>query len=199
MRYEKSATRISQFEPMVVPGLLQTPDYAEAVLSLYADPGDAPETVARRVQARIARQVILNGDDAPAMVFIVDESAIRRRIGAESGQGPEVLRRQLAHLKQLSARTRVSLRLLPLAAGAQPGLRGPFVIMEFAEPALGDLLYLEDAKGDYFGGAHSADLSSYRRWFEELETMAASEAESAVMLDAALAELGEGGATATAA
>jgi transcriptional regulator with XRE-family HTH domain len=132
---EQEATALRWFEPMYVPGLLQTEGYARAILAgagLFA-----ADEIDRQVIARMDRQDLLTRDRPPLLTAVVDELVLRRRIG-----GPEVMREQLRHLVKLgSTLPRVRIHVVPLSAGAYAGLDGTFVIT--TSPAREDVVYLE--------------------------------------------------------
>ena len=121
---EADAVRIRTWEPLLVPGLLQTEHYAWAVIR--ARWPDDPDGVQRRVMARMARRTLLSKPDAPALTAILDEAALRRPIG-----GAAVMRDQLREL--LRPRPNVTIRVVPYATGAHPGLEGSFVLLDFPE------------------------------------------------------------------
>jgi transcriptional regulator with XRE-family HTH domain len=188
-RYERSTSIIRQFEISVVPGLLQTEEYATAILKQFARPNDSARTIQRRVAARMRRQTLLDRRDPPEMFFILDEAVVRRWVGAEGGAGLRVMRRQLEYLKVMSDRPRITVQILPFTIGAHPGMKGPFVILEFADPDIGELLYLEDAKGDYISREDPAVIRPYLEAFWELEAAAADDGDLDGMLDQIIAQL----------
>nr|WP_221381378.1 DUF5753 domain-containing protein [Actinoplanes polyasparticus] len=159
--YEQEASSIRTFEPYVIPGLLQTREYAEAALSFFATAG----TLEPLVQARLARQVLLARDDGPAMRFVIDESALHCWEGA-AGDGPRIMRAQMDRLRQLAAHPGLDIRVVPYRAGLHEGIKGPFVILE--QP---DLLYLEDAKGDVVR-AGPEEVRAHRERFDVLSGLA---------------------------
>ncbi|WP_279328479.1 helix-turn-helix transcriptional regulator [Streptomyces sp. OS603R] len=122
---EAEAVSRFSYDPMLVPGLLQTEAYAQALLEAHFPPLDG-ETVEQRVAARMARQSLLTRKNPPIVfVFIVEESAIRRLIGNAT-----VMRQQLARLLECSATRNVELQIMPTARGAHSGLNGPMVLLE---------------------------------------------------------------------
>jgi transcriptional regulator with XRE-family HTH domain len=124
--YESAASIVRQFEPLLVPGLLQTEEYTRALL---ADAFDYPQRqLDRLVEARKERQELLIRDDAPEVFCIVDEAVTRRQVG-----GAEVMRNQLQRLLSLAELPLVTLQVMPFDAGAYQGLQGPFVLLEFSE------------------------------------------------------------------
>jgi hypothetical protein len=179
VEYERPATTISTFEPFVIPGLLQTRAYAESVLRFYAP----PEGVGALVDARLARQDMLQGEKAPEMNFLIDESALHRWAGA-AGEGPAVMREQLEHLRRTARHPRVRIQVISYAAGVHEGLKGPFVILESA----GSILYLEDAKGDVIS-VEPDYVQRHRERFANLVAAATAPEDLAVFLDRAVADL----------
>lgn len=123
--FEAEAVRMCEWESQLVPGLLQTDEYAHAVIEAGADVRD-PETLQRRTALRMARQSVLSRDPAPSLCVVMDETVLVREVG-----GRAVLRRQLRRLYDASLRPGVELRLLPFSAGAHAALTGAFVIFDF--------------------------------------------------------------------
>jgi transcriptional regulator with XRE-family HTH domain len=137
--YESSATIIRNFEPTLVPGLLQTEEYAREVLAAV----EPAERVDSLVDLRIERQEIIFRKEAPELNFIIDESVIRHLVG-----GPDVMRRQLVHLKELAAQPHIHLRVVTFDNGIYPRMRIPYVIFEFDAPEDEDVLYIENATNE---------------------------------------------------
>ncbi|GAA2833637.1 helix-turn-helix transcriptional regulator [Kitasatospora paracochleata] len=135
---EESAGTVRAYEVQFVPGLLQTPDYARAVMRA-GSPGASAEEIERRAAVRLRRQERFLAEDATARVeVIVDETALRRACG-----GPEVMREQLARLIELAAAPWLTLRVLPLGMGAAAADSGAFTVLGFPEADLPDVVYLE--------------------------------------------------------
>jgi transcriptional regulator with XRE-family HTH domain len=133
---EAAASVIRTYELQFVPGLLQTPGYARAVIRLGS--AHSEEEVARRAEVRISRTTILNREDAPRIWAVIDEAALRRPLG-----GRAVMREQIGHLIEMAGHPAVTLQVLPFSAGGHPALGGPFTILRFAEPDLRDVVYIE--------------------------------------------------------
>ncbi len=125
---EAGAASIRNFEPIVVPGLLQTEEYARATFRNGPRELDHDE-VERRVEVRMARQKILGRDDRPRLWAVIDEVVIRRAVG-----GPEVMRGQLRHLAESAQQGKTTIQVVPYRAGAHAGTTGPFAILDFEEP-----------------------------------------------------------------
>lgn len=164
--YEQSATWIGSIELLVVPGLLQTTDYARAVMSVH-DIG--VEKTERFVRSRQLRQQVLDRSDPPALSFVVDESVLLRAIG-----GRAVMRAQLEHLLETAARPNVAIRVVPFALGEHVGLRGPFVLLRFAGTNDPDVVYIEQRRGDAIFQDEIEVTGNHQRLFDELERRAAS-------------------------
>lgn len=137
---EQDSSTISSFEPDLIPGLLQTPDYIDALVRLYA-PERTVRQRSRLVELRVGRQGILDkptGKTTP--MFVVGEQALHRRIG-----DPGVMQKQLAtlHDELSNGRSHVEFRIAPITL-VDPGvLGGPFAVLEFGDPQDQDIVYLE--------------------------------------------------------
>ncbi len=140
--YESSASVIRSFEPLIVPGLLQTEEYARTVIEA-AEPHN-PERVDALVDLRMQRQEILGREPGPSLHFILDEAVIRRTVG-----GTNVARRQLRKLREAADYPNVTLRVVPFSLGVYPALRVPYVLFEFPDPEDEDVLYLENPFGEF--------------------------------------------------
>jgi transcriptional regulator with XRE-family HTH domain len=139
---EASAIKVNAH---IVPGFLQTADYARAVITATR-PALEPGEVDRRVAARAARQDALLGRGSPPQVHVVlDEAVLRRQVG---GRG--VMAAQLAALAAAGARPGLTLQVLPLAGGANAGMEGEFVILSFPEPEDPPVAYAEGLMGDIY-------------------------------------------------
>jgi hypothetical protein len=136
---ESAAALIRTYEVQFVPGLLQTPAYARAVILLgHSDASTAD--VQRRVQLRINRQRVLEraAPSAPDLWVVVDEAALRRPIG-----GPAVMREQIQSLIEHSLLPNVRLQIIPFLAGGHAAAGGAFTILRFPEDELPDVVYVE--------------------------------------------------------
>jgi transcriptional regulator with XRE-family HTH domain len=138
---EAEASGLRSYETDVVHGLLQTTDYALAVLRELR-PRDTEEQLQRVVDMRMQRQRLLDQDPPLDLWLILDEGAIRRNVG-----GSEVMRHQLQQLVQASRWANVTLQILSFASGAHAGLTGPFAILEFPERTDSDVAYTESVGG----------------------------------------------------
>lgn len=142
--FEVAATSIRTFGGLLLPGLLQTGEYARAVMRALR-PELRSEELEHRVEIRIARQALLKGDDPPSYWAILDDAALRRDVG-----GRRVMARQLQFLAEMAALPTVTLQVLPSAKGAHAGLCGDFTIFSFSEPNDQDVIYLEHLGSDLY-------------------------------------------------
>lgn len=127
IRIENDASAIYNFEPLLVPGLLQTGDYAREVISV-GNPDYAEGALDHLVRTRMGRQAILSRFNGPTLHVILDEMVLRRPVG-----GPGVMVGQLQYLVHMATRPRIELSVVPFAAGANPGMEGPLMLMEFTD------------------------------------------------------------------
>jgi transcriptional regulator with XRE-family HTH domain len=133
---ERRATVLRTWEPLLVPGLLQTPEYARALFKAWQTTGSDDE-VENLVTARIDRQRIFNQPKPPSFWAVLDEGVLRRRIG-----GAKVMQDQLAHLAEMTDRPTIKVHVIPAEVGAHIGLLGAFAIAGFAGDAPG-IVYFE--------------------------------------------------------
>jgi transcriptional regulator with XRE-family HTH domain len=134
---EAAASRIRTYEMQFVPGLLQTPEYARAVIR-GGHPAAPAGEITRRVSLRMKRQEILSRPDGPTLWAVVDETALRRRLG-----GPGVMEAQLERLIELAGEPNIALYVVPLQSGYHGAAAGSFSILRFAAPELPDVVYVE--------------------------------------------------------
>ena len=139
--YESSASIIRNFEPLLIPGLLQTEEYAREVISTFG--GQDTRSVDALVDLRMERQELLSREAPPTLHFILDEAVVRRVVG-----GPAVMRRQLLKLLETGQHDNIIIRIIPFTVGMYPRLRVPYVLFEFPEANDEDVLYIENPQGE---------------------------------------------------
>ena len=164
---EAEAVAISEWEAQVVPGLLQTDEYARAVIEAGADVAD-PSMVQRRLALRMARQSVLTREPPPALRVVLDEAVLHREVG---GRG--VLRRQIARLAEASRRPGVELLVLPFTAGAHAGQIESFMVLEFAAGTRSPIVHSEGLTGGIFR-VKPAEVNVYREALDDLRKRALS-------------------------
>ena len=172
---ERAASVIRTYEVQFVHGLLQTEDYARAVI-LIANARASAAEIDRRVSVRMKRQQLLTQPDAPELWTVLDEAVLRRPPG-----GREVMRAQLAHLLEMTALPNVTLQIIPFDVGPHAAAGGPFTILRFPEPDLPDLVYLEQLdSATYLDGPDQ--VAQYLSIMNEICVQALSKAASKAML-----------------
>lgn len=141
---EEAATLIRSYEIQFLPGLLQTEEYARAVVTAGAPKAPLDE-VERRVHLRVHRQEILHRAAPPAFWAVVDEAALHRPIG-----GSKVMKQQIEHLLNLMELPNVTLQVMPFRFGGHAGEGGAFSILRFPDPELPDVVYVEQLVSAYY-------------------------------------------------
>jgi transcriptional regulator with XRE-family HTH domain len=177
---EAAAGSVRAYEQQVVPGLLQTEDYAKAMIRA-ARPDITVEEVNQRVRVRLGRQSLLSQDDPIDLWVVLDEAVVSRPVG-----GDAVMRAQLARLVEASDLPNVTLQILPFEVGAHAGMDGTFSILDFPEPGDPDVVYAENATGGLFLEKDD-ELQKYIFIFDHIRA-AAMRPEESVALIAKLAE-----------
>jgi transcriptional regulator with XRE-family HTH domain len=163
---ETDAASLRVYDPQVVPGLLQTRQYAEALIT-----GALPETAAtdieKRVQVRLRRQERITAPDNPLRLWtVMDEAALRRVVGNRS-----LMRDQLEQLVEHSQLPHVTVQVIPFDMGAHPGLNGQYAILEFPDAADSSVVYIEGVTSDlYLEKAN--DVQKYSVMYEHLRAQA---------------------------
>ncbi|MCQ8188501.1 helix-turn-helix domain-containing protein [Streptomyces rugosispiralis] len=162
---EGAASRIRAYEPHFIPGLLQTEDYARALLSIGFPHGSDRE-LERRVALRMERQELLSRPDGPHLWVVMDETVLRLSIG-----GPPVMRAQIDHLIEAVQRPNITLQVVPFSAGPHPGMGGPFQLFRFQIPELPDIVYAEGLTGAGYLDQRS-DVVAYLEALDRMGTQA---------------------------
>ncbi|TDC32929.1 helix-turn-helix domain-containing protein [Kribbella albertanoniae] len=172
--FESEAKAVHNFETLLVPGLLQTEEYARATM-VDGLPIEE-EAVRRRVQVRMERQAILSRDAEPLQFWaVVDEGALHRVVGSR-----EIMRAQLGKLLELSERTNVTLQVIPFEKGAHAGMNGSFARLIFGT-GVPDLIYEERWGGDLFLELES-EIDRYSYVFDQLRATALSPRDTSTLI-----------------
>jgi hypothetical protein len=177
MEADASITRV--WEPIVLPGLLQSEAYMRALIGTGRR-HDRKETIERRVALRRMRQARLTAPAPLQLVACIDESVIHRVVG-----GPSVMHEQRHKLIEVAALPNVSMRIVPYSAGEHPFMGGSVALLEFPDVAHLDVVYLEGLAGDYYE-EQPAEVKRYRDEFERLRNRALSEASSIALIETLL-------------
>ncbi|MEV7689346.1 helix-turn-helix domain-containing protein [Streptomyces bungoensis] len=168
---ESQASAMRTLETTVVPGLLQTPEYARAVTRAAVE-GVDEERLDALVEVRLARQDVLRSDPPLELSAVLDEAVLRREVG-----GPEVMARQLERLLEAARLPQVRLQVLPFAAGAHVGLTGPFVIFSFPSTSDLDVVVVDQLTSSLYL-ERKEDLKAYSEAFDTLRIHALSPEDS---------------------
>jgi transcriptional regulator with XRE-family HTH domain len=179
---EAGAASIGNFEPVVVPGLLQTADYAREIFRNGPIELD-PDEVERLLEVRLARQQILTRDDRPRLWAVIDEAVIHRVVG-----GAEVMRGQLRHLADAAQQGKTTIQVMPYRAGAHAGTIGAFVILDFEEPTDPAMVYVETLAGDIYLEERS-DVDRYTLAFDRLRAASLHPDDSVQLIERAASTL----------
>jgi hypothetical protein len=159
---EAAARRITAFQPNVIDGLLQTPEYAWAVVAA-SHPTPSPAEVGRQVAIRLQRQQRLLARDNPVHLnLVMCESVLLRAVG-----GATVFAAQREHLRAMNRRENIHVRVLPLASGAHPAFNGHFTVFDLDSEADPDVVYLDSMHGAHYL-EKPAELARYRGIFAKL-------------------------------
>lgn len=177
---EDRAHSIRSYDALVLPGLVQTPEYAEAVIRAV-DPDESDEQIEQWVHFRMNRLGVLDKDDPPKMSIVLDETSIRR-----SPCSTDAMRAQLARLSELDAHPGVELRILPLRAVGHPAPYGAFQIFGLPAP-YPEVAYAESLAGSLYVESNAVDR--FVRAYDRLQAAALAPEESAALLASAAKEL----------
>ena len=178
---EEAAEAIRCYASNLVPGLLQTERYARAVVRLGQVPARGVEG---RVAVRMRKQRVLSRPDSPTIWIVVDERALRRRIG-----GTEVMRGQLEHLREAASQwPRVTIQVLPTETTGYPDAGGPFTILRFPEAELPDIVYIEQLTSALYLDRRE-DLERYLAVMDQLSVYAEPPERTLELLTAMIEEL----------
>jgi transcriptional regulator with XRE-family HTH domain len=177
---ESAASEIRIYEVNLIPGLLQTEEYARAVLT--AGTVSSPRSdVERQVALKMERQRLAM--TSPKVWAVLDEAALRRQVG-----GPEVMRVQLEYLRELGSLRNVRLQIIPFGGGAHPAMGRPFIILAFGEEADPDVVYLKNLTGALWV-ENVEEVDRYNVFFNHLQATALSFENSAALMTAVLKEM----------
>jgi transcriptional regulator with XRE-family HTH domain len=177
---EADATATKYYQSTIIPGLLQTADYARAMHEVVI-PRLAPERIDELVEVRITRQRRLTQDPLLDTSAVIDEAALRRMVG-----GPLVMRTQLDWLVAMARRPNVTIQVIPYAAGAHPAMDSTFRILEFAN-SIPAVVYVEGLVG-WMYLHRPLDISRYQDIFRSLCAIALSPQDSIGLIKRAIAE-----------
>lgn len=165
LEYEEAASVLRIYEPLLIPGLLQTEEYADTLIRKLADPGTPAGLIQTRMAIRLTRQQLLEQDSPPTSIFIVDEAAIQRLVG-ERTIAPD----QIERLISLANKLNVVLEIVPFTAGLHRGMLESFIILEFPEAEDSDVLFIETSRDLIVSRDEAGDITGYLEVFEALRS-----------------------------
>ncbi|GAA1799939.1 helix-turn-helix domain-containing protein [Planosporangium flavigriseum] len=175
--FEGDARSIRNYESLFVPGLLQTEEYARAIIKGVL-PFASDDEVEHRVEARLQRQEVLRKKHPLRLWAILDEAVLHRRVG-----GTTVMVKQLQALVTAANQPHITLQVIPFSSGAHTGMLGSFVVMDFPDPADPDLVYIDSMAGDLFL-ERAPDLRRFTMLFDHLQALALDPSGSVRMIEA---------------
>lgn len=179
---EQGSSEIHTWQPMLIHGLLQTADYARAII--LGGVTELPEEeIDRRIEARLARQAILTADEPLRLWVVLGEAALHSDVG-----GSETMRAQLRHLVAVAKYPRVTIQVLPSNVGAHPGMHGAFAIMDFPAELDPGLTYIEHRSGSLYL-EDSKEVKAHRIAMDHLRGLALSPAKSLALVSRTAKEL----------
>ena len=170
--YERSASTIKAFTQLIIPGLIQTDDYARAILEVRR-----VTRIDERVELRMERQELLDQDDCPEIIYVIDEAALHRRVGGEA-----VMRRQLRRLKDAMNHPKMLIEIIPFAAGAHPSMSRSFTVLEFADWDE-DVLYQETSQGSVTTREDQNQVAEFIERFDLLRAMSMERQAAIALID----------------
>lgn len=173
---EAEAASLRVYEAQVVHGLLQTEEYARAVMTTVRR-RHSPEEIERLVKLRMQRQEALVKAEPLELWIILDEAVIRRSMGP-----PELMRRQLDHMCEIGLMPNVTLQILEFSSGLHPALNGPFVIIEFPERFDPDVVYSEGVAGQSYIEERDREVRARVEAFDLLRATALPPSDSAELI-----------------
>jgi transcriptional regulator with XRE-family HTH domain len=174
---EAEASTIRAYEPELIPGLLQTADYARAVIRA-GFPGETMEEIDRRVEIRLERQEALTRTDPPPpkVSVVLNEGVLARRVGS-----PEVMRGQLEHLIRERDRANVVIQVLAFSSGEHPAMVGPFTMLTFLDPADPGVVNVENVLGA-LAMEQPEEIRAYEEVWSALQARAVSPDDSRAVI-----------------
>lgn len=176
--YERSASTIKTFTQLIIPGLVQTDDYARAILEIRR-----VSRIEERVELRMERQELLDQEDCPDILYVLDEAALHRQVG-----GAATMRRQLRRLREAMGHPKISIEIIPFSAGAHPSMSSSFTVLEFADWDE-DVLYQETTQGSVTTRENQDQVAEYIERFDLLRAASMGGQDAIALIDRLLDNL----------
>lgn len=166
IEYEEAASVIRTYDPLLVPGLLQTERYADAIIRRLAPRSTPADRIQTRMTIRLTRQQLLEQSSPPTLIHVLDEAVIQRALGEK-----DIALDQIHRLISLARRPNISVEVVPFAAGLHPGMLESFTILEFPEPEDSDVLFVESSRDLILSHDEAGEISGYLEAFEHLRSI----------------------------
>jgi hypothetical protein len=166
IEYEEAASVSRIYEPLLVPGLLQTEEYADTILRRLADPGTPANLIQTRMEIRLRRQQLLERPSPSNSMFVVDEAVIQRVVGDRN-----LAHGQIDRLINMATRLNTTIEVVPFSAGLHRGMLEAFVILEFPDPEDSDVLFVETSRDLIVSHDEAVEISGYLEVFEHLRSI----------------------------
>lgn len=165
IEYEEAASVLRTYEPLLVPGLFQTEEYADAIIRRLADPDASADLIQTRMEIRLTRQQLLEQPSPPVLMCVIDQAAIQRIVGERS-----IARAQIERLISLAAKPNITIEVVPFDAGLHRGMLEGFVILEFPDPEDSDVLFVETSRDLIVSHDEAGEISGYLEVFNDLRS-----------------------------
>ena len=182
--YESAASAVHQFETTLVPGIMQTEEYASAILQEFYSGNMSGRNIRKLVKLRTRRRDLLVGAEAPKFSFLLDETAVHRQVDS-----PAVTSRQLRQLATAADLPNVTIQIVPFTAGLHPGVGGAFEVVEFDDTDDDNIVFVEGPRGDFISD-DPGEADRYLRGFQLIKEKSLGPADSVAFLRKAAAEMG---------
>lgn len=181
---EDGSAAISEYGVQLIPGLLQTAEYARALME--SAPDATPETIKRRLELRLRRQQLLDRPAGPQLHVVLYEALLHDIVGSVA-----VTATQLTRIVEVTQRPNVTVQVLPFTAGAHPGKGSPFTILRFANPSDPEIVYLESPRQNIYV-ENQDDVGFYSHAFDRIKKLSYSPGNSVDAITAAVTRIGGG-------
>jgi transcriptional regulator with XRE-family HTH domain len=169
IEYEEAASVLRVYEPLLIPSLLQTKEYANALIGKLVKSETQTDLIRTRIEIQLARQHLLEQSSPPTSIFVIDEAAAERIVG-EQAIAPD----QIDRLTRLASEPNVTIEIIPFSAGLHRGMFESFIILEFPEPEDSDVLFFETSRDPIISHDEGGQVSGYLEVFEELRNISLS-------------------------
>ena len=166
IEYEQASSVLRTYQPLLVPGLLQTTEYADMTFRRFAETDITEDIIRTRIKIRQTRQQLLEQSSPPTMMFVLSEAAAQHLVGERS-----IATDQIDRLIKMASRPNVTIELIPFGAGLYRGMLESFTVVEFPEPEDSDVLYRETIRDTIITRDQAEEISGYREVFENLRNV----------------------------